>query len=155
MFNQSISTMLSRKNAGRAMVFLFLGTLLACESSQGDAKAEIKAIMDKQVLAWNKGDLEGFMDGYWNNDSLVFTGGKRATYGWEPALRNYQKSYATPEQMGKLVFGQVESKVIGPTSVFSVGQWILERKSDTLSGRFTLVWKRIDGRWKIIADHSS
>jgi len=112
--------------------------------------------MDAQVVSWNKGDLEGFMQGYWHNDSLIFTGGKGITHGWEQALSRYRKAYAGRKAMGELSFSDVQTKLMGTQGAYTVGQWQLNRASDTLTGRFTLIWNKLkDGQWVIVADHSS
>lgn len=111
--------------------------------------------MKAQETAWNNGDLRGFMLGYWMSDSLAFSGGKNITYGWQPALERYERSYGSEEQMGKLTFSDVKTNLSGKASAYTTGAWQLARYSDTLSGRFTLVWRRVNGAWVIVADHSS
>lgn len=128
---------------------------LAISCDRPDPRERIKKVMDEQVVAWNKGDLRGFMTGYWMSDSLAFTGRSNITYGWEPALERYEKAYTTKEEMGVLSFHHVQTTVTGSASAFTVGAWKLDRATDTLSGRFTLVWQQINGSWVIVADHSS
>ncbi|MBN8677011.1 MAG: nuclear transport factor 2 family protein [Chitinophagales bacterium] len=125
-----------------------------CVAQSKDA-LEIRRIMAAQESAWNRFDLEGFMEGYWHSDSLKFIGSKGLTYGWQKTLDNYRKSYATPEAMGKLKFTIITVEVLSRKSAFVIGQWRLDRKQDVLSGYYTLLWKKIKGKWVIVADHSS
>jgi len=119
------------------------------------AKEQIKMVMKFQESNWNRGNIPAYMEGYWKSDSLLFVGGKGPTYGWNQTLTNYLKSYPTNEKMGQLTFNLIKIDVISPQDAFVVGQWTLHRKSDTLGGYFSLLWKKIDKEWKIIADHSS
>ncbi len=111
--------------------------------------------MAQQELAWNRFDLEGFMDGYWRSDSLRFIGSKGLTYGWQNTLNNYQKSYPGPDAMGTLKFTILSVEVLSKKSAFVIGRWQLTRKQGELSGHYTLLWKKINGKWLIVADHSS
>ena len=116
---------------------------------------EIQQVMDAQQLAWNHGDLEGFMDGYWKSDSLRFIGKRGITFGWQPTLDNYKKSYPDTQAMGKLQFTNLTMELTGDSSAYVIGRWELFRAADTLNGHYSLLWKNIQGRWLIIADHSS
>jgi len=137
--------------------FIFIGfTFFGCNSF--DEKTEVDAIsqiMFQQQKAWNNGDLEGFMQGYWSNDSLVFIGSRGLTYGWETTLNNYKTSYPTKDKMGELKFTLKQVKVITKEDAFVIGKWELTRPGDHPEGHYTLFWKKIEGVWKIIADHSS
>lgn len=120
--------------------------------------AELKAIqglMDEQQVAWNDGDLTGFMQPYWKHDSLKFIGKRGITYGWQSTLDNYQKNYSTREEMGQLKFTNFDMEVLSDSTAFVIGQWQLFRNTDTLSGYYTLLWKKHDNGWHIVADHSS
>ncbi len=130
--------------------------LLLTSCSQTKPSGEtLTTIMTAQAEAWNQGDLDAYMLGYWNSDSLVFTGGKSLTSGYQQALDRYKKSYDSPEAMGKLEFSDVNHTFLGNQHAFTTGIWKLYRSADTLSGRYTLVWAVKNGSWKIIADHSS
>ncbi len=131
---------------------LFL--LISC-NQEGQDLDEINAVLDNQVSSWNKGDLKVYMQGYWNDESLVFTGGKSISKGWKTTLDRYQKSYASKEEMGRLSFNDLNIELLSSESAYSTGEWRLIRISDTLEGRFTLIWRRINNKWCIIADHSS
>ncbi len=111
--------------------------------------------MAAQEKAWNAGQLEAFMDGYWKSDSLKFIGSRGLTYGWQATLDNYKKGYPSREAMGRLTFTIISVEVIGKKDAFVIGKWHLKRTKDDLSGHYTLFWKKIKGRWVIVADHSS
>lgn len=118
-------------------------------------KKEILVVLRDQQDAWNKGDLEGFMAGYWRSDSLKFIGKKGLTYGWKNTLENYKKSYPDVSAMGKLSFEIISVELIENDAALVIGKWQLEREPDNPSGYFTLVWKKTGGKWLIVADHSS
>lgn len=119
------------------------------------AEEQIKLVMKFQESDWNRGNIPAYMKGYWNSDSLLFIGSKGATYGYSKTLLNYLKSYPTPEKMGQLTFEFITIKIISSTDAFVIGKWQLDRKKDVLKGHFSLLWKKINGEWKIIVDHSS
>ena len=111
--------------------------------------------MAAQELAWNRGDLEAFMEGYWRSDSLRFIGSSGLTYGWQQTLDNYKKGYPDTDAMGKLKFTILSVEQLSKRSAFVIGKWHLTRKAGDLSGHYTLLWKKIKGKWVIVADHSS
>jgi len=135
------------------IILLFAGRVAAQQDAQ-DEQA-IRRVMAEQEIAWNRADLEGFMQGYWKSDSLRFIGSRGLTYGWQPTLDNYKKSYPDAEAMGKLSFTILSVEILSPQSAFVVGKWRLARAKDELSGHYTLLWRKIDGAWVIVADHSS
>lgn len=110
--------------------------------------------MKAQELAWNKGDIAGFMEYYWKSDSLKFIGSKGITYGWQKTYDNYIKGYPTKEAMGILKFTIKEITQLSKTSIYVIGQWNLEKEKPS-GGYFTLLWKKINGQWVIVADHTS
>ena len=111
--------------------------------------------MADQQDAWNNFNIESFMEGYWKSDSLKFIGKNGITYGWDSTLENYKKIYPSKEAMGKLTFTIISLDLISDTSAFMIGKYHLKRKNDEPSGHFTLLWLKIDGKWLIVADHSS
>ncbi|HYM95603.1 MAG TPA: DUF4440 domain-containing protein [Chitinophagaceae bacterium] len=115
----------------------------------------VRQILDKQAIAWNHGDVDGFMKGYWQNDSLMFIGKNGVTYGWKGTLNNYKKNYPDTIAMGKLRFTIITMKSLSLQYIFVVGQWHLQRSIGNLDGHFTLLFRKIKGSWVIIADHSS
>lgn len=123
--------------------------------AQKNAEKIIKGILQTQTAAWNRGDLDNFMVGYWESDSLLFVGKNGATYGYNATLANYKKSYPTKDEMGTLRFDIKEIRKIDKRTYFVLGAWFLERKVGNLKGMYTLIWRKINGQWKIVVDHSS
>lgn len=120
-----------------------------------EEKNEIMKVLNLQETAWNKGDLEEYMSGYWHSDSLMFVGSKGIQFGWEKPLANYKKSYPDKKAMGELSFEIISLDVLSEESAFMLGKWFLKREIGNLSGHFTLLWKKISGEWKVVIDHSS
>lgn len=118
-------------------------------------KSEINRLLDKQVAAWNAGNLEMFMETYWNSDRLVFVGSRGPTYGWQATLDNYKKGYPNKKAMGKLEFKILDISKIDRKTVFVIGRFELTREIGDLSGHFTLNIQKINNRWLIVSDHSS
>jgi len=118
--------------------------------------AAIEQVMRKQEAAWSEGDLEAFMEGYWNSEKLSFGGRKGFTYGYDNVLRNYQQGYPTKEIMGKLTFNIVDIMPLSKDAAYVLGIYHLEVLDDSNpSGFFTLVFRKINGDWKIVTDHTS
>ena len=115
----------------------------------------IKNKLKNQVDCWNRGDLDGFMVDYWKSDQLIFVGKSGLTYGWEKTLSNYKKNYPSKKEMGELNLELIEMKKLDKRHYFIVGKWHLKREVGDLSGHFSLIWKKMDDKWVIIADHSS
>jgi hypothetical protein len=139
----------------RIFGFVIFAFLFEACSSVSSIQQEIKSTMNSQQKAWNAGDLVGFMNGYWESDSLRFLGKDGVTLGWKSSLERYQRSYPSREKMGTLRFDDLRIEVLNGKDAYVDGRWNLFRSSDTLSGHFTLLWKRINGRWVIVSDHSS
>ena len=118
-------------------------------------KAEITAVMNDQVRAWNNGDIDGFMRGYWKSDSLVFVSGDNVTRGWQPTLDRYKKSYDTRAKMGTLTFSNLEFTILSKDSAVVLGSWALAREKDNPHGKFTLTFRKFREGWRIIIDHTS
>jgi len=132
--------------------------LLACHNPiRPDMKAEekIRTVLAEQQECWNKGDIDCFMEGYWNSDSLRFIGKSGINYGWQATLDNYKKSYPDKAAMGKLEFDILNVELVGTENCLVTGKWKLIREADEPNGLFTLIWKRFGDEWKIIYDHSS
>jgi hypothetical protein len=106
-------------------------------------------------LAWNSGDLEEFMSAYYHSDSLLFIGRSGMKYGWQTTLDNYRRGYPDREAMGRLQFENLDVRKLSDDHAFVAGAWTLYRTDDTLAGFYSLIWRYLDGRWVIIADHSS
>lgn len=116
---------------------------------------KILQIMSAQEKAWNAGDIQQFMKGYWKNDSLVFVGKSGLTYGYDNTLANYKKGYPDKTYMGKLKFTILSMQPLGKQFYRVIGKWELTRTVGNLSGHYTLLLQKINGEWKIISDHSS
>jgi ketosteroid isomerase-like protein len=120
------------------------------------AAGAIQQVLDSQVTAWNRGDLEGFMAGYWQSEQLSFFSGKSNTRGWQTTLDRYRSRYqAEGKEMGKLVFSDLEIEMLGPDSAFVRGKWKLEMSKENFDGLFTLIFKRVPAGWRIVHDHTS
>lgn len=115
----------------------------------------VRATLASQTAEWNAGNIEGFMEGYWHNDSLMFIGRSGPTYGWDNTLKNYKKSYPDTATMGKLDFQLISVKRLSVLYYSVVGKWHLKRSKDVVGGAFTLLFKKIKGKWVIVQDHSS
>jgi len=120
------------------------------------AETTIRGIMARQEAAWNRGNLDSFMIGYWPSDSLRFIGSRGLTYGWQATLDNYRKSYPDRDAMGTLKFTILSVEKLSRRSAYVIGKWRLTRgEKGDLSGHYTLLWRKIHGKWVIVADHSS
>lgn len=139
----------------RLLLFLILLAAPCTVLRAQQSEAAIRALLAKQTDSWNQGDLETFMSTYWKSDSLIFIGKRGPTYGWQATLDNYKKSYPDTTAMGKLAFNILEMNRLSADVYFVVGKWHLQRSIGDIEGHFSLVIKRINKTWKIIADHSS
>ncbi len=139
----------------KKLVFI-LGMLISVSSmAQSNDEKIIRNILADQISFWNKGDIPGFMQGYWNSDSLVFVGKNGPTYGYNNTLSNYQKNYPNKDYMGILNFDILSVQPMEKDHFFVIGKFMLQRKVGDASGHFTLILRRINGVWKIVSDHSS
>jgi hypothetical protein len=140
------------------MKYLLILVILVVSCTQPDTTAQdkkaIKTIMEAQQTAWSKHDLEGFMQGYWKSDSLKFYGSRGITYGWQNTLDNYKKSYPTKAESGTLKFVISDISKIETKSYWVMGEYHLTRDVGDAKGTFIIIFKKIDGQWKIVADMS-
>ena len=139
----------------RLLLSSILLTFSLIMSAQNKDEKAILDILDRQTKSWNEGNLDAFMNGYWQNDSLVFIGKSGLSYGYANALSNYQKTYSDTAQMGKLNFNILQLKRLSHEYYYVIGKWYLKRSVGDISGQYTLLFRKINGRWTIIADHSS
>ena len=132
--------------------------LSGCGESGGEyelaVREEIGSAMKEQVDSWNSGELAGFMKYYWHSEEMTFHGGKRRLQGWETLNSMYIETYSG-EQRGILEFSGVEINAISPESAYVLGDWKVELPDTVKQGKFTLIWRKIDGGWRIVHDHSS
>lgn len=134
---------------------LYLLLLIALPFLSFSQKKEILKVMTDQQTAWNNGNIDGYMQGYWKNDSLLFIGSKGPTYGWQKTLGNYKKSYPNKEKMGTLEFSDLQIKILGKKHAFVFGKWKLIRQNDSPNGIYTLIFEKFKDGWKIISDHTN
>ena|SRR5690606_6015089 len=150
----------------KPIYFIFFILLMGCKSgnpmsSKGEnpytdiqAEQAIEKVLAAQTIAWNNHDLEGFMQGYWKNDSLKFYGSRGLTSSWKQTLENYRKSYPTKNESGTLKFVINDISKIENNSYWVMGEYHLARPMGNANGIFTIIFKFIDGQWKIVADMS-
>jgi len=130
------------------LLFAAVGVLGRAATADDTAK-EIEAVLSRQAEAWNRGDIDGFMEHYWKSNELTFSSGGQTTRGWKSTKENYQRRYPTREKMGRLTFSELE---ITP---LVLGRWRLARDEAPVGGNFSLVCRKIDGKWVIVHDHTS
>ncbi|HEV8588375.1 MAG TPA: nuclear transport factor 2 family protein [Pyrinomonadaceae bacterium] len=140
-----------------ALLTLALITSAAAQANSKDAKsiAAIRAVLDAQAAAWNRGDIAGYMDGYDRSPDTVFVSGDRVTRGWQTVLERYKKTYDTREKMGTLTFSDVEVTMLSKDAALVLGRWHLKRSKDEPHGRFTLLFRKTKAGWRIVHDHTS
>ena len=122
---------------------------------EGAEAREVRAVLDAQAAAWNRGDIEGYMQGYEQSEQTTFVSGDEVTRGWQTVLERYRRSYDTRDKMGTLAFSEVEVKPLSPFYTLAHGRWQLTRAADTPRGRFTLIFRRTNKGWRITHDHTS
>jgi len=139
-----------------SVALVLLGSLLAWSAPPPSSEA-IRHVIDEQQQAWNRGDLEGFMAGYWNSPDLTFFSGAHETHGWQAALDRYKKSYqGNGHEMGKLEFANLRIEMLGSDAAFVRGEFHLTMSDGkTPHGLFTLIFRKFSGGWKIVHDHSA
>jgi len=137
--------------------------VLAMIASAGDAlpspsvapQDQIRAVLESQQDAWNRGDLVAFMQGYWTSDRTEFVGAGGIERGWQAVLQRYRKGYPDRAAMGKLTFSNLEITMLGPSAALVLGEWRLDRPSGQPHGVFTLIFRKFPEGWRIIHDHTS
>lgn len=133
---------------------LFSGNLWA-RSSPDSAEKAIRAVMDAQMEAWNRGDVDTFMQSYWKSDKTEFVGSSGIFRGWQAVLERYQKTYPDRRSMGTVQFSDLEITLLSSNAALVVGKYRLQREADQPSGVFTLVFRKFPEGWRIINDHTS
>src|SRR6266699_6127875 len=129
----------------------------SAQSNKSDATSEaaIRAVLDAQRDAWNRGNIEGYMDGYDRSPNTEFVGGDNISRGWQTVLDRYKKNYNSREKMGTLTFSELEITVLSKDAALVLGRWRLKRANDEPHGTFTLVFRKRKAGWRIVHDHSS
>ena len=133
----------------------FTGIIYGQQSSNSIDKEAVLAVLAHQEDAWNQGNIESFMKGYWNNDKLVFVGSNGPTYGYRNTLERYLKSYPTKAAMGQLKFNLLFVEQWDTQTIQVIGKFTLDREKDQPTGFFTLLFRKMGDDWKIVSDHSS
>ncbi|MEO6730353.1 MAG: DUF4440 domain-containing protein [Ferruginibacter sp.] len=140
----------------KRFIFLLIICLINTFSfAQGKDELEVRNALGEQLKEWNNGNIDAFMNTYWQSDSLMFIGKTGITYGWRNTKDNYKKSYPDTAAMGKLAFELMEIKRLSVIYFFVVGKWHLTRSIGDVSGAFTLLFRKIKNKWVIVIDHSS
>jgi ketosteroid isomerase-like protein len=139
----------------KKIVFLPALFISVIAFAQSKDEISIRKILNDQTKAWNRGNVEEFMQGYWRNDSLMFIGSNGINWGWQKTLENYKRRYPDTAAMGQLSFDIILIKKLSPEFYYVVGKWMLNRSIGDLNGYYNLLFKKIKGQWLIIADHSS
>jgi ketosteroid isomerase-like protein len=130
---------------------------LLAQPGKRDEKSEndIRRVMNEQAIAWNAGDIEGYMKGYRNSPQLKFVSGSNVTRGWQPTLERYKKNYDSKAKMGVLSFSDLEITILSKDSAVVLGTWTLRREKDNPGGKFTLIFRKFKEGWRIVHDHTS
>jgi len=154
----SLNSSSRRRHEGRAfgalvLLLMFLGSALAQAHNQ--TETAIRAVLEAQVAAWNRGDVERYMDGYDRSPNTEFVGGDSITRGWQQVLERYKQKYTSRELMGVLTFSDLEINVLSKDAALVLGRWRLKRANDEPHGTFTLLFRKTKAGWRIVHDHSS
>jgi uncharacterized protein (TIGR02246 family) len=150
-----------RYSLSAALLFAIIPLPIAGQSSakthrrDGSIITAVRAVLEAQREAWNRGDVEGYMDGYSRSADTVFVSGDNVTRGWQTVLDRYKKNYNSREKMGTLTFSDLEITPLGNDTALVLGRWQLQRANDEPHGRFTLILRHTKQGWKIVHDHTS
>ena len=149
---------LTHRSAATLSFILLTLITPACVSTPDSAKenaqavAAVRAVVEAQQAAWNRGDIEGFMDGYERADTTTFVSGDTITRGWQTVLERYKQHYDSRDKMGTLTFSELEIKPLSPFYALADGRWQLTRANDAPHGRFTLLFRRTSNGWRVVHD---
>ncbi|MBV9962934.1 MAG: nuclear transport factor 2 family protein [Parafilimonas sp.] len=135
------------------LLFCLFSVYNLCNAQSADETA-IRNAMNEQITAWNNGNIDAFMQTYWQSDSLLFVSNP-PTYGWQTTLEHYKQGYKDTAAMGKLSFNLLQLKQLSTEYYFVLGEWHLKRTAGDLGGIFTLLFRKINGKWLIVVDHTS
>lgn len=146
---------------GRSLTLLgFSLFIFSCQNERpqtttsSNREAEIRQVLDKQVAAWNEGNLEAFMETYWKSDSLQFIG-SQITSGWQSTLEGYKLRYPDVAAMGETRFEIMQIRALSDDVSLATGKYFLTRESGDLKGIFSVILRKIDGKWVVVYDHTS
>ena len=136
--------------------YILMAAIVCAAPEQGSSSvAEIQSVLTAQQDAWNRGDIDAFMNGYWRSASTVFVSGDEVRRGWETVRDRYRVKYSDRAKMGTLSFSDIEVTMLSPDAAVVLGRWLLKRAEDEPHGRFTLIFKRLPEGWRIVHDHTS
>jgi ketosteroid isomerase-like protein len=130
-------------------------TVCAAPEQTANALAQIRSVLQAQQYAWNRGDIDGFMNGYARSASTVFISEDTVRRGWQTVRDRYRKKYSSRAKMGTLRFSDLEITLLSSDSAVAQGRWKLKRSKDEPHGRFTLILRRLPEGWRIVHDHTS
>ena len=138
-----------------AILFFFVALNLSAQQGGPQDQGEIRKILDAQQNAWNQGNVDAFLEGYWHSPDLTFSGSGGIARGWDGVLARYKKNYPDRATMGQLDFSSLEFRFLGKDAALVLGHWHLARAQGDIGGVFSLVWQRFPEGWRIIHDHTS
>jgi ketosteroid isomerase-like protein len=136
------------------LLLVSLISVAASVSASPEANTEILAVLNTQVAAWNRGDIDGFMDGYVRSDKLEFVSGGKITRGWQTVRDRYHRKYENATKMGRLTFSDIQYNSLNAKHVIVLGRWSLRRKNDNPHGSFELIFRLTPAGWRIVHDHT-
>src|SRR5215471_98388 len=135
--------------------WILVGMVFAAREQSPNSVAEIQSVLNAQQEAWNRGDIDVFMNGYARSPSPIFVSGDEVQRGWDTVRERYRKKYSDRTKMGTLTFSEIEVTPLSADSALVLGRWTLQRANDKPHGRFTLIFKRLPDGWGIVHDHTS
>ncbi|HUO34636.1 MAG TPA: nuclear transport factor 2 family protein [Candidatus Acidoferrum sp.] len=143
--------------AGLALVAAVASSVAAHSDRKAtaDAELQIREVLGAQLTAWNRGDIPGYMNGYWNSDDLTFVGAGGVLHGWKPALQRYKQLFRNPGAMGLLSFTSLEVHVECQEAAYVIGEYRLRRVNGVTEGAFTLQFRKFPEGWLIVVDHTT
>jgi uncharacterized protein (TIGR02246 family) len=139
--------------AAALAAFTFCISVSSADDREADRRA-IQAVLTAQQQTWNRGDVDGFLVGYWHSPDLTFSGSSGVSRGWDAVLARYKKNYPDRAAMGQLDFSELEFRFLGTDAALVLGKWHLQREKE-IGGVFSLVWQRFPEGWRIVHDHTS
>ena len=146
------------KAAFASAVFILMcisASVIAQTETDSSSQTAIRAVLEAQAAAWNRGDVEGYMDGYDRSPKTEFVGGDSIARGWQEVFERYKKRYDTREKMGTLAFSDLEITILSKDAALVLGRWRLKRANDEPHGTFTLLVRKTKAGWRIVHDHTS
>jgi ketosteroid isomerase-like protein len=141
--------------AGAVTAIIFFAAVSHSTPASPSDESQIRAVLDMQTAAWNRGDIDTFMTGYWNSEQTEFLGASGIARGWQAVLDRYHQHYPDRKSMGTLSFSDLEVHLICPDAAYAVGEFHLVREVDQPSGVFSLNFRKFPEGWRIVLDHST